>query len=233
MGKGKRLTKLKSFDKTTHNTSMQDYMSTNMNLKVPIIGANSKPPVEGPSLDSIPLPYNVISEEQVKERELYNSELIFKFNPLYESFTPRDGVLVRVFARAYGKAMGLYQDYAPKIPVYTKAGKGILKYVSDPYPFGMKAVVVSTAPYLDGSVNKGDIVQILPVDTLAPLPGDDTFIVPKHFFIHADTENILNYDTPPKDVSDPEFGYFLIPVSNIIGKLNGSPAMDVPEQTKN
>ena len=210
---------VKRFDKTLDKQSMNDFMMKNpAHMNVPILNVRPEGQILKYGKNS---PFNVISEEKVQERRDYNDTKIFNILEMYHQFSPAQNILVRVFARNFTKFLDTWQDYSPKIPVFTKNQKGILKHAQDPYSFGLKAVIVSVPETAyDTRIKPGDIVQIHGIDTTAPIPGDDNFLIPNHYFIHADTPNVRHFDAPPKDITNPEYGYFLLPAQNILGKLD-------------
>ena len=228
----------RSFDKTISKTTLNDHIRTSPTSNIPIIQdasvRASNKLIMDTKFDLAALqnnsPYNVVKDKEVNARHAYNTKHIYNHDERYESFKPARSILVRAFTRKHTKLLNTWQDFSPKVPIMAKSMDAPMKYVSDPYPFGSKVLVVAAPEF--SKYNAGDILQVFPIASVAPYKGDDSFIAPEYFYVHPDTNNVANCYTPPKNIQDPEFGYFMLPESRIIGTIQQA-NVDVQEEGSN
>lgn len=163
--------------------------------------------------------FSPIPDSEVVLRNQYNKILIHNIPDTYNNFTPSYGnVLVRVFARPFKKEFSIYKDFAPKVKIMSESGRGHIDYVLNPYAYSLKAIVVSSK---DLTYPKGTIVQLSPsaINVVAPIPNNKSYVVPIAAFVHADTEDISFQNIPPKHLTSNEFGFLLVPMSEIVGVI--------------
>jgi hypothetical protein len=157
-------------------------------------------------------------DKQIEDRNNYNAN-IQAHSRLYESFTPYQGILVRVYLRELKLAAGkiFTGDSAgfDKIQIPSSNVQGaVWRTVDNPFPFAAKCVVVATPPHIT-NFSKGDVLAIPQLQALPARKGDDSVIIYEHFFVHPDSGSVL----PVQDFTNENFGYAIIPTSIIQGFL--------------
>jgi len=196
---------------------MNDFIKSDATTLSPIDTSNER------KTRKIHSPFRSVTKEEAEKREKYNKN-IQNHLPNYKKFIPASSyVLVRVYARKFGSVMGKdLQDYAPKLYISTASGIGEMAPITNPFPFSEKAVVVSTSnSYNPLELKPGDDVYLHTeaLQIVSPKKGNKDILMPLHHFIHPDTEQLSNFERPPSDIEDSEFGYLCIPYNLIKGKL--------------
>tara|TARA_X000001382_G_scaffold112073_1_gene89151 strand:+ start:2143 stop:2727 length:585 start_codon:yes stop_codon:yes gene_type:complete len=168
--------------------------------------------------------FSDITQKEADSREKYNNESIYNIMDIYRSFIPKQRyALVRVFARRFGEVFGGLYDYNPKMYIRTQSGAGNMPPITNPYPLSKKALIVSINNF-DDFYKEGDVVSLSDAATSIVSPGNGikTDLRPSYAFVHPDTPNLINYERPPRNLDEEEFGYLYIPVDLIEGIIKKS-----------
>lgn len=144
-------------------------------------------------------------QEKVKE---YNNT-ITKLDEDYTKFEPFHDVIVRMYHREEKTSQaGLILD-SGEIKVGQKAAGGSIdvvhSYVTSPWRYQTKCVVVAVPENLQETIKAGDVIQIKNECIIPVKDTQSDFILPLAFTL-SDHYSI----TPPTKVSDKHFGYLRI-----------------------
>ena len=157
------------------------------------------------------------NEETVKKIKEYNAN-VTNLDSDYTSFTPRTGIIVRVFLHEPKVEGNIVIPYTQSIIIPTQNGLANVGETESPYPYSKKAVIVSV-PEVIKDLKVGDIVQIENEVTKGyPIGGGRSaaIAIPKAFTLHT-------YDkpsnTPPTDPNHKHYGYLKIDSRDIAGIL--------------
>jgi len=155
-------------------------------------------------------------DKQAKLVKQYNENLT-NLDEDYKQFVPHKDLVVRAFYKDYEERNGILM--VPKVNqlVMTQNGVGFLEPEESPFVF-KNLVVVVAVPEGYEKYKPGDILQVtwnlvLPV----PKQKNDTNrnVLPNSFTLHTYQEI-----TPPENIEDKHFGYFLAdPYNQIVGKV--------------
>jgi len=149
----------------------------------------------------------------------YNKSLLV-LNPLYSNlklYNLRD-VLVRVFLNEPKLIQnGLLLPGVDQVQVKTQNGQGVKENIDNPFPFKRLAVVVALNEN-NQSLKIGDVVLINQIFTVAPIPGNSSVLEYQFMFLH----HSYNDPFPPKDISNPHFGYAMLPNGGGINAIEGT-----------
>lgn len=149
---------------------------------------------------------------QIKE---YNAN-ITTIDPTYASVIPLAAYIVRVFLFEPKQENGVLMPYKQLVSVPTMNGQAEFAEIESPYPYSNKAVIVST-PVTSGLLKQGDIVQLAsnPVKPQVQGRGHNATVAIPAAYIHP---NAGTFQIPTK-LDDPNYGYLLIPIHEIVAKL--------------
>lgn len=155
------------------------------------------------------------SQEELTQIQEYNAN-ITTINPLYESVTPLTGYIVRVFLFEPKQENGVLLPYKQLVSVPTMNGQAEFAEIESPYPYSNKAIIVS-APVTSTLLKQGDIVQLgsNPVKPQVQGRGHNATVAIPAAYIHPEAKT---FQIPTK-LTDPHYGYLLIPLHEIIAKL--------------
>ncbi len=159
-----------------------------------------------------PFKYTPEYAEQVKE---YNSNIL-NLDVRFEKIIPLQFIIVRCYINEPTiTESGLVIPHKEVYEVQTKSGVGSAREYETDWPYSYKAVVVAVPAGMT-SIKRGEIVQLSRNAVQVRIIGKEPNVMPVvvNGFTHIDSKN----DVPPKDVTDPDYGYILIPVSEIIAK---------------
>ena len=158
------------------------------------------------------------NEETVKKIKDYNTK-VTDLDTDYTGFTPRTGIIVRVFLHEPKVEGNIVIPYTQPIVIKTQNGLAQVAETESPYPYSKKAVVVSL-PEVIKDLKVGDIVQIENEVTKGyPIGGGRSaaIAIPKAFTLYT-------YDkpsnTPPTDPNHKHYGYLKIDSRDIAGIIS-------------
>lgn len=156
-------------------------------------------------------------DEHNAEINEYNDR-IRELDEDYASFIPHKELVVRAFHKSYEKSKDGMIISEPKVwvPLRTANGLGNITTMASPWAFKNLAVVVSVPEGYE-KYKPGDIVQVF-WGVVLPQPkqkfDDDRDVLPNAFTLYSYQEV-----TPPKNIKDKHFGYFMVdPYKGIMGK---------------
>ena len=131
----------------------------------------------------------------------------------YSKVKPLHNVLVKVFVKEpVVTSSGLLRPYKQIVPVPTQNGYGDWAEIESPYPYDTLAVVIAKPDSLT-NVNVNDLVILSknPVEAKVVGKSNEAYVsIPNNFTLPSWKE-----ETPPKDPTNPNYGYLLIPVYEI------------------
>lgn len=145
----------------------------------------------------------------------YNSNIAI-IDPLYANVTPLSAYIVRVFLFEPKQEDGVLIPYKQLVSVPTANGQAEFAEIESPYPYSNKAIIIST-PVTSGLLKQGDIVQLgsNPVKPQVQGRSHNATVAIPAAYIHP---NAGTFQIPTK-LTDPNYGYLLIPIHEIIAKL--------------
>ena len=191
-------------DKNERKTSVNDLLKKHQSEE-----KNPLATQEAKAAENLTVEY--LEEKDLQAIRDYNSS-ITELDPMYKSVKPLHEILVRVFlTEPRITESGLILPHREVVPIRTANGIGNWAEVHSDFPYSTKAVVVSVPE--NSLLKPGMIVQIAPNQVKAEVVGtsNNAFITIKSAFIHADSGETL----PPKDVTNKNYGYLLIPLYDI------------------
>lgn len=166
------------------------------------------------------------SEKVIKEYEnclKYNQNIRTHKDEILQ-FLPYEHVLIRYYRRLpYLLKDGQFMN-TPTLADYAKVTKRAdtgqsytLKEIPVHFKFQNKAVIVKVPPYLKENplYKEGSDVVTSHVEYAANKFGETTFAAYAGAFIHPASELAL----PTDDVTNPWYGYALVPKSNLLGNV--------------
>ncbi len=149
--------------------------------------------------------YTEINRKKKEERENYNKGVTV-LDERYTSLKPYQGkVIVRVFVEDFDDSL-IATNINNTISAPTKSGVGTQEVENKYDIFSRKAIVVSSS---NMAFPEGTVVQLseMVVTPRAVQQGGTTFLFLEHAFTHYSYTS----KEPPTNLSDKDFGYFLIP----------------------
>lgn len=191
-------------EKSVRKTSINDLLSEHQKSEKAPIAAQVEKATSALNVD-------YLTEDDLQNIKNYNKN-ITNLDPLYSSVTPTTDVLIRVFlTEPKITESGFILPHKEIVPIKTANGIANWAEVHSDFPYSTKAVVVAVP---NGSnLEAGMIVQISPNQVKAEVVGasNNAFITIKSAFVHADGGEVL----PPKDITNRNYGYLLIPFYEI------------------
>lgn len=153
--------------------------------------------------------------EYADQAKQYNLNLT-NLDSRYTSVKPIHKVIVRcALNEPQVTESGLVLPYKQLLSVQTNAGTGKVGEYETDWPYSEKAIVVSVPDHIT-SIKQGDIIQLSrdAVQNRVIGQGANAFPVVVNGFVHVDSK----HDVTPKDITDVDYGYVLVSISDITAK---------------
>ena len=154
--------------------------------------------------------------EYAEDAKNYNNSLT-TLDPTYSGIKPLNKIIVRCFLNEpVVLSSGLTLPYKEMLSYKTQSGQYKAGEFETDWPYKDKAVVVAV-PEGTTVVQPGDIIQLYPtaVDVRVIGQGNNIKPVVANYFVQVDSVNVKN---APTKISDPDYGYVLITLGDIIAK---------------
>lgn len=197
-------------DKQAKKVTMNDLVNEYASIEKPVVEKQAELEIEETVKEEF------TSEDYLQKLKDYN--LQFKQDAIfateeYFNVKPLHNVLVRIAVREPEvTSSGLLKPYKQIVPVPTQNGMANWAEIESPYPYDTLARVIAK-PENISQVSVGDwvILSKNPVEAKVVGRSNEAYLSIPNSFTHPTWKE----ETPPKDPTNPHYGYLLVPVYEI------------------